>query len=606
MDSPNPFVYLSDSGFKAPTSVPHHGHAPKQNLRYNDVPPLSTIVLRRGRCRISVNPYSAQHARLTGHSNTPSKVRKPKVTTPRMYALYEHCVALILTIYISAFGGYRVATDAEKALSGSSGALGLSRPVIEPMEFPLLAALVQNPGDVAEASILRHLGSPIPPCNVSLPPLANPADARSEAWTGMNSQFGENDLWYPTSSLLTSIFLEGIEDREGPASSIPVGCGLVTVPAEVRHRKARSPYSFRGRKECQALRARYTMARPQPLPLDMSYLRRARVRQFQPATVRGKVTSTLLLFQSASILAGGITIAEFGRVYRRCSGCDRYVFVERSFHHDCTAASVDVAGQHFALTTALYEEGFAGLTASDIEGIYSVCDTCSRIYMFRLPIQLGFRGMFDAREVHYLDLTERRAGETGFDSSKDDKLSDILSCKGVDYGDTRPGRLTSGKRTAHSFQVNDYVWLSAKNIAIKVPTRKLGDLYLGPFKITEKVGDLDYRLQLPDSLSRLHPVFHIDKLYPWKGSDVNGILPPPPDPIELDGEEEKRGRKKAKIVKELQYLVSWKGFNGLATWEPEDNLTNAREVVDDFHRRHPSAPQPVNYQPASVIEDDEA
>ncbi|KAJ3507507.1 hypothetical protein NMY22_g16907 [Coprinellus aureogranulatus] len=143
----------------------------------------------------------------------------------------------------------------------------------------------------------------------------------------------------------------------------------------------------------------------------------------------------------------------------------------------------------------------------------------------------------------------------------------------------------TGKRTAHSFQVNDYVWLSAKNIAIKVPTRKLGDLYLGPFKITEKVGDLylgpfkitekvgdlDYRLQLPDSLSRLHPVFHIDKLYPWKGSDVNGILPPPPDPIELDGEEEwevqevldsrwterrtrKRGRKKAKVIKELQYL----------------------------------------------------
>ncbi|KAJ3525863.1 hypothetical protein NMY22_g10400 [Coprinellus aureogranulatus] len=124
---------------------------------------------------------------------------------------------------------------------------------------------------------------------------------------------------------------------------------------------------------------------------------------------------------------------------------------------------------------------------------------------------------------------------------------------------------------AHSFQVNDYVWLSAKNIAIKVPTRKLGDLYLGPFKITEKVGDLDYRLQLPDTLSRLHPVFHVDKLYPWKGSDVNGILPPPPDPIELDGEEEwevqevldsrwterrtrKRGRKKAKVIKELQYL----------------------------------------------------
>ncbi|KAJ3497923.1 hypothetical protein NMY22_g19651 [Coprinellus aureogranulatus] len=96
----------------------------------------------------------------------------------------------------------------------------------------------------------------------------------------------------------------------------------------------------------------------------------------------------------------------------------------------------------------------------------------------------------------------------------------------------------TGKRMAHSFQINDYVWLCAKNIAIKVPTRKLSDLYLGPFKIIEKVSNLNYRLQLPDSLSHLHPVFHIDKLYPWKGSNVNGILPPPPDPIELDGEEE--------------------------------------------------------------------
>lgn len=181
----------------------------------------------------------------------------------------------------------------------------------------------------------------------------------------------------------------------------------------------------------------------------------------------------------------------------------------------------------------------------------------------------------------------------------------------------------AGKRAAHTFQVGDYVWLSAKNIAIKVPTRKLGDLYLGPFLVTEKIGQLDYRLQLPEWLSRQHSVFHVDKLYPWKGNDINGILPPPPEPIEMDGELEwevqevldsrwvekrvrTKGRKKSKTVKILQYLVSWTGFNGLATWEPSENLENAQDSVHDFHRRHPTAPQPPNYQPPSVIEDDES
>jgi hypothetical protein len=52
------------------------------------------------------------------------------------------------------------------------------------------------------------------------------------------------------------------------------------------------------------------------------------------------------------------------------------------------------------------------------------------------------------------------------------------------------------------FLINDYIWLSAKNIAIKIPTWKLGNRYLDPFLITEKIGDLDYRLQLADWLSR--------------------------------------------------------------------------------------------------------
>ena len=60
------------------------------------------------------------------------------------------------------------------------------------------------------------------------------------------------------------------------------------------------------------------------------------------------------------------------------------------------------------------------------------------------------------------------------------------------------------------------------------------------------------------------------------------------------------------MVKWFEYLVSWLDYDGAATWEPEENLTHARKKVQDFHRRHPSAPQPPDYDPNEVIEDDEA
>ena len=54
-----------------------------------------------------------------------------------------------------------------------------------------------------------------------------------------------------------------------------------------------------------------------------------------------------------------------------------------------------------------------------------------------------------------------------------------------------------GKGQAHSFEVGDFVWLDAKDISLKTPSRKLSDRQLGPFEVLEKIGDLDYRLKLP-------------------------------------------------------------------------------------------------------------
>ena len=41
---------------------------------------------------------------------------------------------------------------------------------------------------------------------------------------------------------------------------------------------------------------------------------------------------------------------------------------------------------------------------------------------------------------------------------------------------------------------------------------KLSPLFIGPFKILERVGDLAYRLALPPNISSVHNVFHVSML----------------------------------------------------------------------------------------------
>src|SRR5271156_4359249 len=62
---------------------------------------------------------------------------------------------------------------------------------------------------------------------------------------------------------------------------------------------------------------------------------------------------------------------------------------------------------------------------------------------------------------------------------------------------------------------------------------------LGPFEIVKKVGNSAYRLKLPRSMSRLHPVFNVVKLLPAPSDPIPGRLPQPPPPPEIiSGEEE--------------------------------------------------------------------
>jgi hypothetical protein len=152
-----------------------------------------------------------------------------------------------------------------------------------------------------------------------------------------------------------------------------------------------------------------------------------------------------------------------------------------------------------------------------------------------------------------------------------------------------------------NLEVGDKVLLDASYFPSTRPSRKLGEKRYGPFRITEKLSDLTYRLELPPSW-KIHPVFHVDKLRKYH-EDPNepNFTEPPPDLVDEHDEWEvekildARWTGKGKSRK-LQWLVRWKGYNDKeATWEPLSHLKNALELLDEFYTENPSKPK-VDYR----------
>jgi hypothetical protein len=71
------------------------------------------------------------------------------------------------------------------------------------------------------------------------------------------------------------------------------------------------------------------------------------------------------------------------------------------------------------------------------------------------------------------------------------------------------------RRQPLHFQVEDYVYLKVspmKGVSCFGVKGKLAPRYIGPFPILERYGPVAYRLQLPETLSVVHNVFHVSQL----------------------------------------------------------------------------------------------
>ncbi|XP_017417973.1 uncharacterized protein LOC108328599 [Vigna angularis] len=74
---------------------------------------------------------------------------------------------------------------------------------------------------------------------------------------------------------------------------------------------------------------------------------------------------------------------------------------------------------------------------------------------------------------------------------------------------------TDKARRPANVEVGDWVYLKIKlHRQTSMPSKlhpKLAARYFGPFQVTQKIGEVAFKLQLPDT-ARIHPVFHVSQL----------------------------------------------------------------------------------------------
>jgi len=146
------------------------------------------------------------------------------------------------------------------------------------------------------------------------------------------------------------------------------------------------------------------------------------------------------------------------------------------------------------------------------------------------------------------------------------------------------------RKSVEPFAKGELVMLNGRNIRAKHRCKKLEDKMFGPFEILSVGKNLRYcKLSLPDSW-KIHPVFNIDLLERYRGTDPKKQVVE----IEADGEDWVMESIIASgpsdgDCKQHVFLVKWKDFTQEEnTWESYENVAEHNvDLLEDFYKWNP-------------------
>ncbi len=123
------------------------------------------------------------------------------------------------------------------------------------------------------------------------------------------------------------------------------------------------------------------------------------------------------------------------------------------------------------------------------------------------------------------------------------------------------------RSNAPIYRTGDKVWLSTRDLHLRLPCRKLSPRYIGPFTIQRQINEVTLLLKLP-ARYHIHPAFHISLLKPFSPSAPGPDEPTVPPPPEVMAEPSIYRVRNITDSRQggghQEYLIDWEGYG------PED------------------------------------
>ena len=142
-------------------------------------------------------------------------------------------------------------------------------------------------------------------------------------------------------------------------------------------------------------------------------------------------------------------------------------------------------------------------------------------------------------------------------------------------------------RRVHNFKIGDQVLLDTEHLRRNRPSGKLDFRRVGPYEIIEKINNNAFRLKFPIG-SRQHDVINVSRLQPFiVPAKVSGEVELEPDLVNGFEEFEVESILDCRTDKKIRFfLIKWKGYSELHnSWEPEHNLENCAELLEQFLKK---------------------